>query len=138
MKKFFTLMMIAVAFIAANDMVAQTGAKKKPVTTVGAPMLTVDKTEHDYGTIKKGANGDCTFTVWNTGDQPLIISQCQGSCGCTTPQCTKDPIMPGESTEIKVNYDTQRIGQFSKAVIISWNNPDGGSTTLNIKGNVTE
>jgi hypothetical protein len=111
---------------------------KAKITTVGGPMLSPDKTEHNFGTIKKASDGNCVFTIYNTGDQPLEINNCQGSCGCTTPQCDKNAIAPGGFTEIKVHYDTMRIGPFTKTVTVMWNGTDVKSTVLTIKGEVIE
>ena len=110
----------------------------KPAKTVGSAMLTVDHTEHDFGVIKKASEGNCTFLIHNSGDQPLIISNCQGSCGCTTPKCDTNPVGPDEKTEITVHYDTMRLGPFTKTVTVAWNSPDGSPTILTIKGEVVE
>ena len=106
-----------------------------PVSTSG-PMISVDKDVHDYGTIKQGANGTCEFTVTNTGDQPLIITNCQGSCGCTVPKCEKEPIKPGEKSVITVKYDTNRVGAFNKSVTIASNAGNTPSKIVTIKGTV--
>ena len=107
----------------------------KPVGGSG-PMISVDKDAHDYGTIKQGANGTCEFTVTNTGDQPLIITNCQGSCGCTVPKCEKAPIKPGEKSVITVKYDTNRVGPINKSVTISSNALNTPSKIVTIKGSV--
>jgi hypothetical protein len=99
-------------------------------------MITVDKETHDYGTIKQGANGECTFTVTNTGDAPLIITTCQGSCGCTVPQCDTAPIKPGASSTITVKYDTNRVGPINKSVTINSNAVNAPSKVVTIKGTV--
>jgi hypothetical protein len=91
---------------------------------------------HDYGTIKQGANGTCEFTVTNTGDQPLIITNCQGSCGCTVPKCEKEPIKPGQKSTITVKYDTNRVGPINKSVTISSNAGNTPSKIVTIKGTV--
>jgi hypothetical protein len=65
---------------------------------VNGPVLSLDKEVHDYGTMDQGGDGNCVFTVTNDGTDPLIISRCKGSCGCTVPQCDKDPIMPGNKS----------------------------------------
>jgi hypothetical protein len=107
----------------------------KPVGGNG-PMISVNKDSHDYGTIKQGANGTCEFTVTNTGDQPLIITNCQGSCGCTVPKCEKEPIKPGQTSTITVKYDTNRVGPINKSVTISSNATNAPSKIVTIKGTV--
>jgi hypothetical protein len=52
---------------------------------------------------------------------PLIITQCQGSCGCTVPQCETAPIKPGAKSTITVKYDSNRVGPINKSVTISSN-----------------
>ena len=61
------------------------------------------------------------FTFTNTGKSPLIVEKVKGSCGCTVPTKPEEPIMPGETGEIKVKYDTNRVGGFSKTVTITSN-----------------
>jgi hypothetical protein len=102
-------------------------------------MLTPNELEHNYGQVKKGADGNCTFELSNTGDQNLIISSCQGSCGCTTPKCDPNTtIEPGKTVAITVHYDTNRMGPFTKTVMVNWNNPEAKPTVLTIKGEVIE
>ena len=100
------------------------------------PMISLDKEVHDYGTIEQGANGTCEFMVTNTGDQPLIITQCQGSCGCTVPKCDTAPVKPGEKTIITVKYDTKRVGPINKSVTISSNAVNAPEKVVRIKGTV--
>jgi hypothetical protein len=107
----------------------------KPVGGSG-PMISVDKDSHDYGTIKQGANGTCEFTVTNTGDQPLIITNCQGSCGCTVPKCDTAPIKPGAKSTITVKYDTNRVGPINKSVTIASNATNTPSKVVTITGTV--
>jgi hypothetical protein len=107
----------------------------KPVGGTG-PMISIDKDVHDYGTIKQGADGNCTFTVTNTGDQPLIIAECKRSCGCTTPKCDTAPIPPGKTTVIQVHYDTNRVGPINKSVTIVSNATNAPSKVVNIKGTI--
>jgi hypothetical protein len=105
-------------------------------TFAQGPEISVDKSEHNYGTIEQGGNGTCVFTVTNTGDAPLIMSNCKGSCGCTVPQCQKEPIAPGATTEITVKYDTKRIGPINKSVTITSNAVNTPTKVVRIKGNV--
>jgi phage tail tube protein FII len=117
-----------------------TNKLKAQQPTVGGPMLSVEKKEHDFGTMKKGADATCTFVVKNTGDAPLILSKCQGSCGCTVPTCSTNPVMPGATTDVIVKYDSTRIGAFQKSVTIYWNSNDPNHATevLTIRGTVEE
>ncbi len=109
----------------------------QPITTDSSGAeLTVDKEVHDYGTIQQGANGECFFVVTNTGTEPLVISECRGSCSCTVPDWPKEPIAPGKSATIKVKYDTNRVGPINKTVRVTSNATNSPLTTLTIKGNV--
>lgn len=95
------------------------------------------ETTIDYGTIEKGANGLRTFEFTNTGDAPLIISKVSSSCGCTVPKKPKDPIMPGETGEIEVKYDTKRVMPIRKTITVL-SNADTPSVALKIKGEVID
>lgn len=130
MKKFLLSLGLGLAVLGAT---AQTTAK--PVGGSG-PMMSVDKDSHDYGTIPQGANGTCEFVVTNTGDAPLIITQCQGSCGCTVPKCDTAPIKPGEKSTITVKYDTNRVGAINKSVTITSNATNAPSKIVTIRGTV--
>ena len=77
---------------------------------VNGPVITLDKEVHDYGTMQQNADGNCVFTVTNDGTEPLIISRCKGSCGCTVPQCPKEPIAPGAEGEIEVKFNSKGKG----------------------------
>lgn len=98
--------------------------------------LSLDKEVHDYGKIKKGADGSCYFTITNTGSEPLTITNAQGSCGCTVPSWPKEPIIPGESAKMKVTYATNRVGPINKSVTITSNSVDGKVKMVKIKGEV--
>ncbi|MBL4706499.1 MAG: DUF1573 domain-containing protein [Flavobacteriales bacterium] len=104
--------------------------------TTNAQELTLDKEVHDYGTMDQGGNGECIFVVTNTGKAPLLITNCKGSCGCTVPQCDKAPIAPGGSQEIRVKYDTKRIGPINKSVTITSNATNTPTKVIRIKGNI--
>jgi len=100
-----------------------------------APEITFEETSHDFGTIQKGE--DCThdFKFKNTGKEPLILANCQASCGCTAPSCPKEPIAPGASGSVKVKYDSNRVGVFTKTVTVT-SNAKNSPVTLSIKGKV--
>ncbi|TND05056.1 MAG: hypothetical protein FD123_3676 [Bacteroidetes bacterium] len=113
--------------------VAAAPAQSAAVSADKVTYAKFDKTVHDYGTVKKGANGDCVFTYKNTSKEPLVITNCYGSCGCTVPKWEKEPLMPGKSFDIKVHYDTNRPGKFEKTVTINFQN-HAEPVVLNIKG----
>jgi len=91
---------------------------------------------YDYGTIYKNGNGVCYFEFTNTGKADLQLSNVSSSCGCTVPQWPKEPILPGQSSSIKVSYNTSRVGAINKNVYVDWNG--GDRITLTIKGSVIE
>ncbi|AZI33280.1 DUF1573 domain-containing protein [Kaistella carnis] len=101
-----------------------------------AQTISFDKTTFDYGTVKVGADGHRFFTVKNTGDKPLIISKVQAACGCTTPEWSQEPIMPGKTAQLKVGYNTTLVGPFTKIIEVYSNDPENSRSVINIKGNV--
>ena len=128
-KVLFSMLMMFVATVATNSVVAQ------EVSQDGAK-IEFEKEVHDYGTIKNGADGTCTFDFKNTGNQPLIISNAKGSCGCTVPSWPKEPINPGQTATITVKYDTKRTGAINKSVTITSNAVNEPTKVIRIKGNV--
>lgn len=96
---------------------------------------------HDFGTIPEGPAVTYDFKFKNTGKEPLIIQGVTASCGCTTPSYSKDPVMPGKTGTISVQYNTQgRPTPFTKTVFIQSNaqTPAGKDRyEIYIKGNVT-
>jgi Protein of unknown function (DUF1573) len=118
-----------------------TVVKATPATTTPAAapqkgaVAQFEKIEFDYGKIEKGSEPLRKFVFKNVGDEPLVISNAQGSCGCTVPTWPKEPIMPGQSGTIDVRYDTQRTGPFSKSVTLTTNEANP-TRVLSIKGEV--
>ena len=98
-----------------------------------------DKTVHDFGKIKKGAKDVyCTFTYTNVGNDVLFISRVKKSCGCTVPEYSQEPVMPGQSATIKVGYTTTDIvGVFNKKITV-FTNAVNNAVVLTIKGEVVE
>ena len=89
----------------------------------------------DYGKIENGSNGARKFVFKNNGKEPLIIKNAKGSCGCTVPSWPKEPIAPGKTGEIGVEYDTKREGVFTKTITLT-TNADKAPVILTIKGEV--
>ncbi len=103
---------------------------------VSAQTISFDKTTLDYGNIKAGSDGHRVFTIKNTGDKPLILNEVKPACGCTTPEWSKDPILPGKTGIIKVGYNTAIQGVFSKNIEVFSNDPENSRSVIIIKGNV--
>jgi len=100
-----------------------------------ASIIAVGDVVHDFGDIKE-SDGAAThvFTVQNNGELPLVISRVVASCGCTTPDWSKEPIAPGKTGDIKVTYDTVgRPGPFTKTISV-YSNGKTGNYVLTIKG----
>ena len=89
----------------------------------------------DYGVVDKGSDGVRVFEFTNTGNAPLIISKVSSSCGCTIPKKPEEPILPGDTGEIQVKYDTNRVGPIRKAITVI-SNADTPTKVLKIKGEV--
>lgn len=106
------------------------------IATTYAQKIAFDKTTIEYGVIEMGSDGHRYFNVRNTGDKPLIINKVQAACGCTTPEWSQAPVLPGKSSKIKVGYDTKIKGEFTKLIEVYSNDPKQGRATLYIKGNV--
>jgi hypothetical protein len=77
-----------------------------PATKVDGPVITLEKNNHDFGTIAQGDVVEQVFKFTNTGNQPLIITDVKTSCGCTQPVWPRNPIMPGDKGEIKVGFNS--------------------------------
>jgi hypothetical protein len=107
----------------------------KTVDNPNAAEITFESETIDYGTIKQGSDGTRIFKFKNTGNEPLVISNAKGSCGCTVPTWPKEPVMKGQTGDMKVHYDTKRVGAFTKTVTIE-SNAKTSSKVVTIKGTV--
>ncbi len=93
--------------------------------------------EWDFGVINEGDNVEHVFQFTNTGTEPLILENCKGSCGCTVPQCPKNPIPPGGSGDIKVVFNSKGKKNMQTKRVTIMANTDPLETVLTIKANVT-
>lgn len=87
----------------------------------GGPIMQFETKTVDYGTAQRHSEPLRTITFTNVGDEPLVIKNAKGSCGCTVPTYPKEPIMPGESSVIEVRYATNRVGKINKTIKITTN-----------------
>lgn len=120
-----------------------TQAQEKAVKPMPAPaaqpgnmaVFKWNETAFDFGKIPQGKPVTHEFKFTNTGKVPLVLSSVNASCGCTTPEWTKEPIPPGKSGSIKATFNAAGVGPFNKNVTVNAN-VEGGATYLTIKGEV--
>jgi len=140
MKKVLTFTIaaiIAMSTLAFTQVHAQTAPT--PTSPVGeGPKIVFADQVHDFGDITEGTQAKYSFKFTNTGNQPLVVTNVSTPCGCTTPSYTHDPVAPGKTGEIAVNYNsTGRGGQFTKVLTVTTNMTTNNTTTITIKGSVS-
>ena len=86
---------------------------------------------HDFGTVPQGKPVTTEFSFKNTGKEPIVIQNARASCGCTTPDWTKEPILPGKTGTVKATYNAAAAAPFTKTVTVTTN---VGTKMLTIKG----
>jgi hypothetical protein len=116
---------------AANAAAAENQVPTGPTTTV-----VYEHTDFDFGSVKEGEKVKHSFKFKNTGSEPLIISNAKGSCGCTVPKWPSDPVAPGATSQIDVEFDSKgKPGKQTKRVTVNANTVPA-QMFLNITGNV--
>jgi len=128
MKRLFAI--ITMMFLAALTIQAQ----DKPATPQDSIVFAA--TTHDYGTIVQSSDGSCIFAFTNKGKAPIVLNDVKASCGCTVPEWTRTPVAPGEKGSIKVTYNTNNVGAFTKSITVN-SNAVNSPLVLIIKGTVT-
>lgn len=113
------------------------GIEAQPTTSTAAatptgamPKFEFASMQHDFGNMKEGDIVKHTFKFKNVGDAPLIISNVQPQCGCTTTNYTKTPVPPNGEGEIELQFDSaNKAGpQHKTATVMA--NIEGGQTQL--------
>jgi len=132
MRKLLLLSLLSFVFIASSFAQEQEAAP----TAAPGPVMELESDVVDYGTIAKNSEPLRTLKFTNTGDEPLVISNARGSCGCTVPTWPKEPILPGESSVLEIRYATNRIGSFNKKVTLTTNETEKNSHVIAVKGKV--
>ena len=89
------------------------------------PKISVPNDNFDFGDITEGQIVDHSFTIYNTGEKTLEIQRVRASCGCTAAKPDKDKLEPGDSTYLKVSFNsTRRMGKQRKYVYVFSNDPE--------------
>jgi len=100
----------------------------------GSIQFKTDK--HDFKSFKEGEQKSFVFEFTNTGKAPVVISNVQPTCGCTTPEWTREPIMPGKTGKVTASYNSAgRPGNFNKTITVV-NNGERSQIILTIQGSV--
>ena len=108
-----------------------TGKGKQP--DAFATKMTVDRTEYDFGTFPMSESQECFFRITNTGSSLLMVQDVVTSCGCTKVEYDKHPVPPGQSMDLKVIYEAEESGRFTKVMIV-YSNAETSPVRLRIKG----
>jgi len=97
--------------------------------------IVFEKTIIDFGDIPYKSEAKAVFVFKNISAKPIALTNVKASCGCTTPEWSKEPIKKKKKGQIVVTYDTQRIGNFNKTISVFTDRQDN-PVQLQIKGNV--
>ncbi len=121
---------------ATGETVAAVAPETEAIPEGPTTVITWEINEFDFGKVKAGPPVRKTYKFKNTGDQPLVITNAKGSCGCTVPDWPKEPIPVGGTGEIVLEFDTKgRSGMQAKQVTVTANtNPP--QTILYLKGDL--
>jgi Protein of unknown function (DUF1573) len=114
---------------------ATPAAEEKPEGPL--PVMEFQNTDHDFGTIKEGDVVEYTYAFKNTGAAPLIIQGAQGSCGCTVPAWSKDPIPVGGTGFVKAKFDSNGKTNIQNKTVTVTANTWPKQTVLRFKAMVT-
>lgn len=124
MKKLFTFCAVILTFVAVTAMNIVADAEFK-----------FEAETHDFGKIPPGKAVTYEFKFTNTGDEPLIISNVEATCGCTVPKYSNTPVKKGETGVITATYNAAGVGPFNKAITVK-SNARTPVKVLYIKGEV--
>ena len=119
-----------------SDIIRNPITANAPLDTTKLAKFEFEETEYEFGAVLEGAQVKHTFKFKNTGKVPLIISDARSTCGCTVPTYPKDPIEPGESGEINVNFNTVRKLENQVKPVTITANTYPAKTVLKVKGYV--
>jgi hypothetical protein len=134
MKKTLLFIICSMLMVLAVSAQQEIAKPSSPANTAKEDILQLKEKTYSFGKIPQGRPVIHVFEIQNAGKEPLLLENVQASCGCTTPEWSREPIAPGAAASIKVGYNAYSEGQFNKTVTIFYNN--GQTKALIISGEV--
>jgi hypothetical protein len=103
------ILFLATAFVLTLTVKAQTKVDS---------MIKMNVETHDFGKVKQGIPVTYDFEIKNISDAPVVVENTWASCGCTTPEKITEPILPGKTARLKVQYNAAAVAPINKDVFI--------------------
>lgn len=145
MKKLFFAAVVASMLMACNNSSNNTNVNNDTTITseeythtTGNGKIVFEQDEYDFGTIKEGDVVEHTFNFKNDGTEPVILAQVSATCGCTTPDYTKDPILPGKEGQVKVSFNSAGHPGIQQKFVTITSNAENSVLTVQLKGTVEQ
>ena len=91
------------------------------LTAVAQPRFTSNTETYDFGQIEWKHPVTVQYSITNTGDRPLVLTEVEPDCACSVAQWTKTSIAPGAKGTVNVTFDAEALGHFNKSVAIYCN-----------------
>jgi hypothetical protein len=116
-----------------------TKAKKSGITLRSAPRAVADHAHYDFGTMDAMTSGEHVFTVRNEGSAPLKLQVLDTSCKCTISTVDSEPIPPGDSTQVKMTWNTgDKVTYYKQWARIETNDAETGEMNFKVEGAVRQ
>lgn len=122
--------------VRSKDKIASTNPANKQVEITDPTTVKVLDSVYDFGTIEAGKIVETSFRFVNTGNKPLIVTETRAQCGCTVPEKPTEPIKPGDTSQIKVKFDSKGKEGFTKKTVGVFSNAEPKFPTLLLSGQI--
>lgn len=111
------ILFLATAFLFTLAVKAQTPVEDKAKPKV-EDVIKMNVETHDFGKVKQGIPVTYEFEIKNISKEPVVVERTWASCGCTTPEAITEPILPGKTAKLKVQYNSAAVAPINKDVFI--------------------
>jgi hypothetical protein len=138
MKKSFFLfasLTLGITFNSLAQNVALHTSASAPRAVAKGLAIQWKETTHQFGEIKQAVPVTVAFEFKNVSSEPVLLTQVQGSCGCTATNYSKEAIQPGQTSRITATYNAANLGTFHKTVTVT-TSADKDPHTLTLQGTV--